>query len=77
MNEDIMRMAREAGIAVWHKDLKRWVVEPGLERFAAIARADERKRCAEVAYAFLDDPFLSGHGYATGCRDAILAGSET
>ena len=48
MNDDIMRMAREAGIAVWHKDLKRWVVEPGLERFAALVRADEREACARV-----------------------------
>lgn len=31
------------------------------------------ERCAETAYAFLDDPYLSGHGYATGCSDAILA----
>ena len=38
MNEDIIRMAWEAGIAVWHKDLKRWVFEPGLERFAALIR---------------------------------------
>ena len=48
MNEDIIRMAWEAGIAVWHKDLKRWVVDPGLERFAALVAAAEREACARV-----------------------------
>ena len=36
MKDDIIKLAREAGIASWHKDLKRWVVEPGLKRFAAL-----------------------------------------
>ena len=40
MNEDIIRMARKAGIARWHKDLNRWVVEPGLDRFAALVIAN-------------------------------------
>ena len=31
------------------------------------------ERCAETAYTFLDDPYLSGHGYATGCSGEILA----
>ena len=52
MNEDIIRMAREAGIAVWHKDLKRWVVEPGFECFFraayAAGAAAEREARARV-----------------------------
>jgi hypothetical protein len=49
--DEIIRMAREAGIARWHKDLKKWVFEPGLERFAALVAAAEREACAKVAEA--------------------------
>lgn len=31
-----------------------------------------QQHCAEVAYEYLDDPVLSGQGYATGCYNAIL-----
>ena len=43
--DDILRMAREAG----------WTIGPatlsGLERFAALVRADEREECAKVCEA--------------------------
>lgn len=31
----------------------------------------EREACATVAEEYLDDPVLSGQGYATGCARAI------
>lgn len=46
--EDIIRMARAAGIARWHKDLKKWVFDFGLEHFAALVAAQEREACAKV-----------------------------
>ena len=88
MDADIIKMAQEAGIPIefdWAGRPSTLVVKDGglflrsiddLERFARLVMAAERKRCSEVAYEFLDDPFLSGHGYATGCRDAILAREE-
>jgi hypothetical protein len=49
---DIIRMAREAG--AWSQQFKNRDVEyvlsaESLERFAALARADEREECAKVA----------------------------
>lgn len=41
---------------------------------ASILKAHDEaliERCAEVAYEELDDPFLSGHGYATRVAAAI------
>lgn len=46
------------------------VIEAGLEAVRD-ARLAEREACARVAEEFLDDPFLSGHGYASGCARAI------
>ena len=34
------------------------------------------ERAAEIAYDHLDDPFLSGHGYATGVSEAIREGNN-
>lgn len=44
-----------------------------LEEERVAERAAEREQCARVAEEYLDDPFLSGHGYATGCAAAIRA----
>ncbi len=49
--DDIIRMARDAGLqtdtsGVWVDD---GYIENQLERFAALARADEREACAKVA----------------------------
>ncbi len=44
--DDIIRMAREAGISVpWDQEPIRWEL---LERFAAIVAAAEREECAKV-----------------------------
>lgn len=54
MNEDIIRMAREAG---WTDDLMGVsFVQPLLARFAELVRADERKVCAEIAARILKMP---------------------
>ena len=44
-NEDIIRMAKEA----WgeHHEIF-WFNDGGIERFAALVRADEREACARV-----------------------------
>ena len=49
MNDDIIRMAREAGID-WHSH---WNDDESnrLEHFAKLARADEREACAKVVTA--------------------------
>ena len=46
----------------------------GLEE--KLAKAEQRvgEACGELAYAELDDPFLSGHGYANRVSEAIRSG---
>ena len=41
-----------------------------------IAKVEQRvaEACGELAYAELDDPFLSGHGYANRVSEAIRSG---
>ncbi len=46
MNEDIIRMAREAGMGGMLTDVVCTHAE--LERFAALVRADEREACAKA-----------------------------
>jgi hypothetical protein len=41
---DTIDMARETGVAVWHRDLKKWQVDQNLKDFEALVRADERNR---------------------------------
>ena len=69
--EDIIRMAREAGmgvtdeslVPVWHISIKH------LERFAALVASAERERCAQVC----EDHFMSdGHW----CAQAIRKGEK-
>jgi len=43
--EDIIRMAREAGVYLAHTEL---TLMTGLERFAALVAAHEREECAKV-----------------------------
>lgn len=51
--DDILQMAKKVGLAVWHNSLKRWVFEPGTERFAelvaAVAATEEREACKALA----------------------------
>lgn len=69
--EDIIRMARESGIARWHKDLKKWVFDPGLERFAALVADAEREACAKL----LED--YDRFGDTRDCVAAIRARGNT
>jgi hypothetical protein len=41
---DTIDMARETGVAVWNRDLKKWQVDQNLKDFEALVRADERNR---------------------------------
>ena len=42
--EDIIRMAREAGLVMYDYS------DPSLERFAELVRAEEREACAVIAF---------------------------
>ena len=44
-NEDIIRMAREAGLVMYDYS------DPSLERFAELVRAEEREACAQIAFS--------------------------
>jgi len=54
--EDIIRMAREAGVYTAHTEL---TLIAGLERFAAIVAAHEREK---VAKWMVERSFATGHG---------------
>lgn len=63
----IIEMAREAGFSEWA------VKTPtDLERFAALARADEREACAQLC-----DRFANRMMTAEECADAIRARGNT
>jgi hypothetical protein len=64
--EDIIRMAREAGFAGWKCD------EGKIERFAALAAAAERAACADIC-----DQHASVEGIAQRCAEQIRARSKT
>jgi len=54
--DDIIRMAREAGFAGWKCD------EGKIERFAALVAAAERQRCAQIARQFDRDHPNTNYG---------------
>jgi hypothetical protein len=66
--DDLMQMAREAGLFT-HKE-----VQPELERFAELVRADEREACAKVVEA---SPSYDWHKFACEAAAAIRARSNT
>jgi cobalamin biosynthesis protein CbiG len=77
--EDIIRMAREAGLASIYSACD----EPGvryayedwdeeLERFAALVTAAEREACADIC-----DQHASVEGIAQRCAEQIRARSKT
>jgi|APGre2960657404_1045060.scaffolds.fasta_scaffold41073_5 hypothetical protein len=49
--EDIIRMAREAGFSTHHEMIwiDTWEIGPCMQRFAELVRADEREACAKLA----------------------------
>lgn len=62
----VIEMAREAGLFT-HKE-----VQPELERFAALVRADEREACAKVCdVTVLGDEYLTAA--INACADTIRA----
>jgi hypothetical protein len=48
MKDDIIRMARDAGMLTWLNPPED--VTERFERFAALVRADEREACAQIAW---------------------------
>jgi hypothetical protein len=60
--DDIIRMAREAGFAGWKCD------EEKIQRFAALAAAAEREACADIC-----DQHASVEGIAQRCAEQIRA----
>jgi len=65
--DDIIRMAREAGIDEWWDSGSeiREELQESLERFAELVAAAEREACAEVC---ADDGMLWGARYAAKIR---------
>ena len=53
--------------------LVRDMIEEVAKEAYALGAANMRERAAETAYAELDDPFLSGHGYATTVSKSVRA----
>ena len=53
--DDIIRMAREAGISTGGHPMNPWNVYPSdLERFAALVAAAEREACCSIVYGQCD-----------------------
>jgi hypothetical protein len=69
MKDDIIRMAREAGVYAAHTEL---TLMAGLERFAALVAAAEREACAKVCDARCIADGWEGC-YADECAAAIRA----
>lgn len=40
--EEIIELAKQVGIARWHKNLQQWVMEPGIDKLVELAIAKER-----------------------------------
>lgn len=51
--EKIMELAKKAGIARWHINLERHVVDFGIEKFASIVEQATLERAAKVANKFV------------------------
>jgi hypothetical protein len=66
--DDIIRMAREAGISKpWDQEPVKWET---LERFANLVAAEEREACAALCDKIADDDGFEG-GYADYCAVSI------
>ena len=81
MNENIIRMAQEAGIGV-KKDLEDWHVPVWhlgidyLVRFAALVAAAEREECAKVCEQMPDLEHGWRANLPSDCADAIRVRGE-
>lgn len=69
-HDEIIRMAREAGLAEWHGSIQehgfKFAKPDRLERFAALVAAAEREACAKA----VED---MEHGNVRTCAAAIRA----
>jgi len=71
--DDIIRMAREAGLQQRHATpTEWWCWEGSIERFAALVAAAEREACADIC-----DQHASVEGIAQRCAEQIRARSKT
>jgi hypothetical protein len=74
MKEDIIRMAREAGLCDEEgRDDSSVIIENHLKRFAALLLAAEREACAELAFEML----VQCEGTDFDVPDAIRARGNT
>lgn len=76
--EDFIAMLQETQKDQLAKAEQLWQIAQGrcdgLEEKLAKVGQLVAEACAELAYAELDDPFLSGHGYANRVSEAIRSG---
>ena len=73
--DEIIKMAKETLLASWHKDLKKWQIDQGVEAFAKLVAAKEREACAKVCEQ-ISDPFGYANLTAEVCAQAIRARGE-
>ena len=74
--EEIIRMAREAGMPEWLQE--DWFADPFDSfalKFATLVAAAEREACAALCDKISDDDGFEG-GYADNCAIAIRARSQ-
>ena len=72
--EDIIRMAREAGMTVCRDE---WVFGEMLERFAALVAAAEREACAKVCESMRGECWAYDHDrIAAAIREALAHAPE-
>ena len=72
--DDIIRMAREAGLALYVNDVTEEPYALTLERFAALVAAAEREACAKLCNELRDEDGFEPYG--TECAAAIRARGE-
>jgi len=71
--DDIIRMAREAGLHLYVNDLTEEPYALIVERFAALVAAAERSACAQVCDEIANKPSNMVLGVALDCAAAIRA----
>jgi hypothetical protein len=74
--DDIIRMAREAGLHLYVNDLTEEPYALIVERFAALVAAAEREACAQVCDEIANKPSNVVLSVAINCADAIRARGE-
>lgn len=82
-SEDILRMARDSGLAEWHESVQAhgfaFANPDRLERFANLVAAHEREACAAICDAKVKAEYATGKvdhneiGWTQSCAAAIRA----